>query len=536
MGRLPRPRGRAVRRDRDDPGAAPPHRGPAPRRARPRGRPGPHRTRHAPADRGSTGGEPARADPARRVPDRCGDAGGARGCRSTHAHATGVRALGAAQPRLLPPDAVARAGRASDARGAGRVPARPPDRLGPGEPRRPDERSFAPGRAVPRAAEPVGNRARGAHGRDRRAHPAAALAPLHLTDRAGGTTGAVEGGSPAAVPRARRTDRAAGRHLRVHPAARRHEAEARRGHDRPPGAAGADAAAVRRLVPGAAPAAVRVPSDGSPDRTVEARVHLPGGPQVEPRARRRLRGGAPAPPRDGAARGLDVVPGDRADQPRGRGAHDRGCRLEHPGLAAGRRAAGDRRHAREHDPRRPHRAGPGVGHVRVAADGARDRSGDLRHGWMVALGLLRDADRPDPRRVDVRAHGLPAPHGGVDPQYLPRRAWQGCGDRRHRHRDRRRWRDAHARTPAGVDRERDVPDLARAGHATALHHAARRNVAGPAVPVPRRDLPGRRRRRAALARRMDPADVARERREARHPPPTDTASTCRSAPGGSSPA
>ena len=143
-----------------DPGAAPPHRGPAARRTRPRGRPGPHRTRHAPADRGSTGGEPARADPARRVPDRRRDARRARGRRRTHAHATGVRALGAAQPRLLPPDAAARAGRASDARGAGRVPARPPDRPGPGEPRRPHERSVAPGRAVPRAAEPVRDGAR----------------------------------------------------------------------------------------------------------------------------------------------------------------------------------------------------------------------------------------------------------------------------------------------------------------------------------------------------------------------------------------
>ena len=157
------------------------------------------------------------------------------------------------------------------ARRAGGVPARPADRPGPGEPRRPHERSVAPRRAVPRAAEPVRRGAGRARGRDRRAHPAAALAPVHLADRAGGTTGLVAGGSPAAVPRARRADRAAGRHLRVHPAPGRHEAEARRGHDRPAGAAGPDAAAVRRLVPGAATAAVRLPSDGPPDRTVEAR-------------------------------------------------------------------------------------------------------------------------------------------------------------------------------------------------------------------------------------------------------------------------
>ncbi len=155
MGRLPGPRGGAVRGGAGDPRAAQPDRGPAARRARAGGRPGPHRTRHAPADRGSAGGEPARADPARRVPDRRRDARRARGRRRPHAHTTGVRAVGAAQPRLLPPDAAARAGRASRARGAGRVPARSLDRPGPGEPRRPHERSVAPRRAVPRAAEPV---------------------------------------------------------------------------------------------------------------------------------------------------------------------------------------------------------------------------------------------------------------------------------------------------------------------------------------------------------------------------------------------
>ena len=81
-------------------------------------------------------------------------------------------------------------------------------------------------------------------------------------------------------------DRASGRHLRVHPAPRRDEADARCGHDRPAGAAGADAAAVRRLVLGAAIAAVRLPPDGSPDRAVEARADLPGRPQAEPRPRR----------------------------------------------------------------------------------------------------------------------------------------------------------------------------------------------------------------------------------------------------------
>ncbi len=229
MGRLPRPRGRAVRGGAGDPRAAPPHRGPAPRRARAGGCPGPHRARHAPADRGSAGGEPARADPARGVPDRRRDARRARGRRGPHAHATGVRAVRAAQPRLLPPDAAARAGRAGRARGAGRVPARPVGRLGPGEPRRPHERSVAPRRAVPGAAEPVGRGAGRGDGRDRRAHPGAALAPLHLADRAGGTTGVVAGGPAAALPRARRADRAARRHLRVHPAPGRDEAEARRG-------------------------------------------------------------------------------------------------------------------------------------------------------------------------------------------------------------------------------------------------------------------------------------------------------------------
>ena len=121
-------------------------------------------------------------------------------------------------------------------------------------------------------------------------------------------------------------------------------------------------------------------------------------------------------------------------------------------------------------------------------------------GWMVAIGLLRDADRPDPGRVDVRALGLPAPRGRVDPEHLPRRAGKaaaGIGVTATVIDD-----DGVTHTPepqpvsAGTGTYRISLD---AGHAAALHHVPRRHAAGPAVPLPDRDLPGRRRRHAALA-------------------------------------
>ena len=138
------------------------------------------------------------------------------------------------------------------------------------------------------------------------------------------------------------------------------------------------------------------------DRRIGRSKHvsdLPGRPQAEPRPRRRLRGGAPAPARDGPARGLDVVPSDRADQPRGRGAHDRGCRLEHPGLAAGRRAAGDRRHAREHDPGGPHRAGH-RGRARTRCRRRRSRS--IRRPTPRADGGARTSPRRRSTRSSTR--------------------------------------------------------------------------------------------------------------------------------------
>ena len=341
MGPLPRPRERALRRGARDPRSAPADRRLAARRARPCRRPRADRSRHADAAGGSARREPAHPDPARRLPDRRGDARRARGRRRPHPHPTGVRTLGAAQPGLLTPDAPARASGPGGARRPGGVPARTPDRLGPGEPRGPDERTDAPRRAVPRAAEPLGGGAGRRRRGDRCAHPAAAVAPLHLANRPRGAARGVSRGSSVAVPRARRAGRAARRRLRVHPAPRRNEAAGRLGHDRPAGAAGADAAVVRRVVPGAAAAAVRVPSDGRADREVEARAGLPGRAQAQSCPGRRIRRRAAVAARHGSARGLDLVPRDRAAEPRGRGAHDRGRRLERPGLAARRRV--DRR-------------------------------------------------------------------------------------------------------------------------------------------------------------------------------------------------
>ena len=409
MGPLPRSRERALRRGARAPRSAPADRRLPARRARPRRRPRADRSRHADAAGGSARREPSHPDPARRLPDRRGDARRARRGRRAHPHPAGVRALGAAQPGLLTPDAPAGPSGPGGARRPGGVPARAPDRSGAREPRGPDERTDAPRGAVPRAAEHLGGGAGRRHRDDRGAHPAAAVAPLHLANHPRGAPRGVSRGSSAAVPRPRRAGRAARRGLRVHPAPRRDEAAGRLGHDRPARAAGADVAALRRVVPGPAAAAVRVPSDGRADREIAARTRLPGRAQAQSCPGRGIRLRAAVAARHGSARGLDLVPRDRAAEPRGRGAHDRGRRLERPGLAARRRLVGDRRHAAEHDPGDPYRAGLRPRHVRPSPVRDRDRPRHLRGRWMVAIGLLGDADRPDPGGIEDLALGLRPP-------------------------------------------------------------------------------------------------------------------------------
>ena len=200
MGPLPRSRERAVRRGARAPRSAPADRRLPARRARPRRRPRADRSRHAHAAGGSARREPSHPDPARRLPDRRRDARRARGRRRAHPHPSGVRALGAAQPGLLTPDAPAGSGGPGGARRPGGVPARAPDRYGAREPRGPDERTDAPRGAVPRAAEHLGGGAGRRHRGDRGAHPAAAVAPLHLANHPRGAPRGVARGSSAARP------------------------------------------------------------------------------------------------------------------------------------------------------------------------------------------------------------------------------------------------------------------------------------------------------------------------------------------------
>ena len=84
----------------------------------------------------------------------------------------------------------------------------------------------------------------------------------------------------------------------------------------------ADAAAVRRISFLALRLLLFVlRTAGRADRADEARAHLPGGPPAGALPGHRVRRGAAAAAGDGPAGGLDLLPGDRAAQPRGRRAH-----------------------------------------------------------------------------------------------------------------------------------------------------------------------------------------------------------------------
>ena len=112
-------------------------------------------------------------------------------------------------------------------------------------------------------------------------------------------------------------------------------------HDRPAGAAGADAAALRALVPRAPAAALRpAPARPAGSARTTAPADLPRGPPARPVPRHRVRDLAPAAARDGPAGRLDLVPRDRAAQPRGRRAPAGRRRLERADRGPRRPAGG----------------------------------------------------------------------------------------------------------------------------------------------------------------------------------------------------
>ena len=102
-----------------------------------------------------------------------------------------------------------------------------------------------------------------------------------------------------------------------------------------------------------------------------------------------------------------------------------------------RTSARDPAHAAEHDPRGAYGTGLESGTFTLAADGAGDRSRDVHHGGMVALGLLRDADRSRSSIVR-RSSSARSCRRGLHPRAHARRREEGGGHRIHidRHRAR----------------------------------------------------------------------------------------------------
>ena len=186
---------------------------------------------------------------------------------------------------------------------------------------------------------------------------------------------------------------------------------------------------------------VRASTARRADRTDATGVHLPGGSPGRALPGHRVRRGAPAAAGDGAAGGLDLLPGDRAAQPRRRRAHAGRRRLERAGESPRTGPGRHRRPSRGSHRGGAHRTDVLRRELLPAADRAGHRSRHVRGGRLVAIGLLLVIARGHRGGIGHRPARAAGRRGNADAR--PRRPRPSAGHAGPGHGVRRRRPGAH---------------------------------------------------------------------------------------------